>query len=706
MVIQTSPPSAWGTRPAVRVGYGLASLGAAGYLVALVLQVRGLVSSAGPVPAPPLRFWPLTAVGILLGLRMLGRAPRGAAGWLLLTTGVLAGVYLAVRSVLPGQFGGEWAPWVSIAIRAPVPVLLLLLLLPDDANGVARKAGTPAYTTKAVTRRLLLWAAVAVGALAAVVRTLALSVASVGGTSGAQGSRSALLRAGQFLGNASEYVLLIGLVCAVPYLLARARRAHGRIRRGLLLAALSWPASNIVVLAGLPWMHGTAALAWREVPWLVVAVVQWFALPDLLDVGVFLHRALLYGLLTPLLVPSPRVLDTATVGCVELLSPTQPVCASLRDALQDLALGLADRPTLAVASVALGVISLLSIPIHTAWRSTLDRFDGRSPDRAGADLATYLADALGPREVLTGIVTRIVATMRVPHAALFWPDEDQPAAVQGDLTDGWPTVTLEIRQHRELVATLVVAARSPDESFTGRDRRTLRDLADRAGPAVDAARLTWHLQHAREQLVLSREDERRRISRDLHDGLGPTLAGVTLQVGAARTLLDADQPAQACQLLSAMERELTDCTTEVRRLVRGLRPSGLDQRGLLTTLRQQLAPLAGPTAMAVDVDPGAVVGLPAAVEVAALRIAVEAATNTVRHAGARTCGVTIARDEGWLHVRVVDDGRGIQADDARGVGTLAMRERAAELGGVCAIEGRPDGGTTVHARFPLTTAEA
>ena len=219
---------------------------------------------------------------------------------------------------------------------------------------------------------------------------------------------------------------------------------------------------------------------------------------------------------------------------------------------------------------------------------------------------------------------------------------------------------------------------------------------------------------SRERLVTAREEERRRLRRDLHDGLGPRLGAQMLTVGAARLLVRHD-PDAADAALADLEADLEDALADIRRLVYNLRPPALDDLGLVAALREGAVGYCRPTAgvdggggLRVTVEaPGRLPALPAAVEVAAYRIALEALTNVARHAGARHCAIRLALDEagGALCLEIVDDGVGLRPARHVGVGLVSMRERAAELGGVCAIAALPTGGTRVAARLPLAEGQ-
>jgi signal transduction histidine kinase len=219
---------------------------------------------------------------------------------------------------------------------------------------------------------------------------------------------------------------------------------------------------------------------------------------------------------------------------------------------------------------------------------------------------------------------------------------------------------------------------------------------------VQAVTANRELQVSRQRLVAAREEERRRLRRDLHDGLGPSLASLAMRLEAASDLID-DDPAQASNLVSRLSDQAREGIGEVRRLVDGLRPPALDQLGLVSALRHRAAEhgSAGagvPWSVEADDD---IEPLPAAVEVAAYRIVVEAVTNVQRHSGADRCVVRLAREGGDLCIEVCDTGSGLAPDRRPGVGLSSMRERAEELGGSFEAGDRPGGGTVVQARLPL-----
>jgi signal transduction histidine kinase len=250
---------------------------------------------------------------------------------------------------------------------------------------------------------------------------------------------------------------------------------------------------------------------------------------------------------------------------------------------------------------------------------------------------------------------------------------------------------------------MLVTPRTVKGRLSEHDRRLLEDLAHPVALTVHAVELSAGLQRAREQLVNAREEERRRLRRDLHDQLGPTIAGMVMQLEAASNVLARD-PSAVEPVLAALRVTAQDAIGDIRRLVNELRPPALDEYGLVGAIREwsdRFYGDSGEDGLALSLEaPSQLPSLPAAVEVAALLIVQEAVTNVARHARARSCRVRLAAN-GALTVEIHDDGRGLPTDLRPGVGLRSMKERAAEVGGTCTIRSAPGGGTDVHATLPF-----
>jgi two-component system NarL family sensor kinase len=352
------------------------------------------------------------------------------------------------------------------------------------------------------------------------------------------------------------------------------------------------------------------------------------------------------------------------------------------------------------------VAAALFQPQRLRVQHSVDRlfFGARArPYDALTRLGRRLEHAPEPQTTLYGVVDTVADAMRVPYTSIEFAmaDSTVTAAEHGILT-GEP-VRFPMIYQDETIGHLAVSRRGPGEEFSAADLRLLADLARQAGVAAHAAQVTTALQQARLGLVTAREEERRRLRRDLHDGLGPALAGVTLGLHATQATIGTD-PKRATAMLADIETQVEDAVRDIRRLVYGLRPPALDEYGLCRALQQQATKIEGEpgtTALAITiVAPADGLGaLPAAVEVAAYRIATEAMTNVSHHAHARTCHVRLTRD-GALQLDILDDGQGLPTDAPAGVGITAMRERAAELGGHLSITST-DTGTHISARLPI-----
>jgi two-component system, NarL family, sensor kinase len=247
---------------------------------------------------------------------------------------------------------------------------------------------------------------------------------------------------------------------------------------------------------------------------------------------------------------------------------------------------------------------------------------------------------------------------------------------------------------------LLVGTRTSGAHFVHRECRLLQNVAQHAAVAAEATRLISDLRDSRERLIVAQEEERRRLRRDLHDGVGPSLAGMSMQVRAARKVVVGQERVE--QILANLDEDLRRCNAEMRVLVDRLRPPALD-RGLEAALRGECGRFDS-TALAVRLDvSGSLEGLPAAVEVVAYRILSEALANVARHSQARTCWVTVVRDE-MLVLVVQDDGIGLGHQVRRGVGLSSMQERAAEIGGTCQVTSADGSGARVEIRLPVTPA--
>jgi signal transduction histidine kinase len=436
-----------------------------------------------------------------------------------------------------------------------------------------------------------------------------------------------------------------------------------------------------------PWWAPLSVMGWwLSLNILPVALAVSVLRYRLWDINVFINRTLVYGALTACVI-AIYVLLVAAMG---LLFQTQ-----------------ADWLVALIATI---IVAILFQPLRERLQRGVNRLiygERDEPFEVLARLGQRLEASLSSEAALATIVETIAQTLKLPYVALA-------SSQQGDLETavayGRPTphtIAFPLLHQNETVGQLLVAPRAPDESFNEAETRLLRTIARQAGTALHNVQLTADLQRSRHRLVTAREEERRRLRRDLHDGLGPTLAAHLLKIGSARELLDLD-PKTTAQLLTQLEDGLEGTLAEIRRLVYDLRPPVLDQLGLVGAVQACAAEYERPypngeMRPAVTVNaPDPLPPLPAAVEVAAYRIAQEALHNVFRHAQASHCTVTLRPQNGALWLEVRDNGRGLSPNGRAGVGLQSMKERAAELNGRCVVESLPAGGTRVTAELPLS----
>ncbi|GGB25236.1 hypothetical protein GCM10011492_14090 [Flexivirga endophytica] len=350
------------------------------------------------------------------------------------------------------------------------------------------------------------------------------------------------------------------------------------------------------------------------------------------------------------------------------------------------------------------LVILLFRPLRHGIQSATDRvLYGRRPDphRTLAGLGRRVGSTGAAEPVLAEAVDAIAAAfLRLDHVAIRTAD-----GVVSRGTARAELVGLPIVFRGTQIGRLEVAAR-PGAALRGKPLAQMHELADEVAPLVHAVILREAVDQLRRELASAREEERRRLRRDIHDGIGPALAAVALQVDGAATLVDSC-PEVVKEVLLRVAGQVGDVLADIRRLVHELRPPVLDALGLSAAVAQLATTFAIPSAakspgLLVTVDtPDSLGKLPAAVEVTAYRVVAEALSNVARHSGAGTATVVLARGPGLLRVVVEDDGVGPPPDGPYGVGTISMIERATAIGGDCTIGSSATGGVRVSALLPL-----
>jgi signal transduction histidine kinase len=382
------------------------------------------------------------------------------------------------------------------------------------------------------------------------------------------------------------------------------------------------------------------------------------------------------------------------------------VIALIYIALVNLVGSLLDN-TLPVSLLATGVIAVSFQGLRERIQRSINRFmfgQRDEPQTVLFHLSKQLQTAILPQELLDASVNTVASTLKIPYVAItIRRGTDQIMQTEYG-TNKTATQSFALVYQNEGVGELVIGLRSPGEPLNRADYVVLGGIAQQLGAVVYAVRLQSDLQAARERLVITREEERRRLRRDLHDGLGPALASLPLKVDAAIDLMEDDR-STSVRLLGEVKRQAQQLVGDVRQVVHDLRPPALDELGLVEAARGAVSHLHSPSSalhIRLDAD-GVPRQLPAAVEAAGYRIIMEAVTNVVKHADARQCTIRLEMLDKppCLQLTVEDDGSGLSEQVRANVGLRSMRERAEELGGTFEILSRTMGGTRVKVSLPL-----
>jgi len=482
---------------------------------------------------------------------------------------------------------------------------------------------------------------------------------------------------------ATELQLPVRLLIAVGALslLVRLRQARGRQRQQVKWLAYAAVLLTAVLVPVLTWYSVglvravlMAIALWAVYVAIGIAVLRY----RLYDIDRLINRTLVYGLLTA---GGVGVYIAVVQGAEWLLAEGVGLGGSL---------------------LATAVIAVSFAPARDRLQRWVDRRlygERHDPVRAMARIGQRLRDAPGG-DVLAAVLQAVCETLRLPAATLLVDN----VAVAAYGQPGAASESIPLEHEGQQVGALLVSPRTGQQTLGVADRRVLEVLAVPVAVALHAVLLSQELQRSRERLVAAREEERRRLRRDLHDGLGPILTAVTLKADAARSVLAA-APDRADGLLAELRGDANQAIGDLRRIIYDLRPAPLDELGLLGALSEQVDRF-GRQGLAVTLQaPPALPVLPAAVEVAAYRIITEALANVARHAHASRASVTVSVADGFC-LEVRDDGTvsTVNGDGWRpGVGLESMAERVAEVGGTLQAGPTPTGGR-VHASLPMALA--
>ncbi len=479
---------------------------------------------------------------------------------------------------------------------------------------------------------------------------------------------------------AGAVLIAAGAVTGMVALFRRMVAATGERRRQIapVVVAVVVAVPALLVAAALPeWGPLIQVVTMPLLPAAIVLAVLRYRLYDL---EIVVRRAVVYGGLTALVVGGYALVVAATAGLLHRQ-------AGLPESL-----------------LATGVVALAFQPAREALQSAVGHWlygERDAPHRALAAVGEQLTGVADPEVALQRAVAQVQAALRLPWVGVNTRTGGrvasgvQPSWVSDEYVAHVPLVHLGVR-----CGEMLVAQRSARDHLSAGDRRLLEQLAVPVAAVVSAKLLIVDLRRSREQVVLAREEERRRLRRDLHDGLGPLLSAIVVQADVASIRLQRDGGG-AEDLVDRVRKTAGDAIAGLRLVVEGLRPAAVDDLGLDGALGELAAAMSVSGGASVQLRGGRLPSLPAAVELAAYRIASEAVTNAIRHGGAAHVELSVAAPDSTLHLTVDDDGSGFVPDAAcAGLGLHSMRERAEELGGRLELASGSHG-THIEASLPL-----
>jgi signal transduction histidine kinase len=650
-------------------------------------RLAGL-SSDSPVAALAIAAAALLVTGF--GTILTLKRPDSAASWIFLATGaafslggfleryVIHGIVLEPGSLPAVRFAAWILTWQA-GFTLWLPLILLLLVFPDG------RALGPRW-------KLVGW--LSVGAV-----TLVASATALGPDPLPGGVRPPLSL--PRLADLLRPLIGLGWVLTIVGLLLSACSVVVRFRRGTSdeRQQLKWVAySASVVVLGAAGLVGTQLFPEGLRPQGVITLFGWVtgigfaSLPvtatvailkyRLYDIDLVINRTIVFAAVTTLLF-------AVYVGIVVSLGSI-----------------FEQRTSFTTSLLATVVVAVAFQPVRELVQRAIDRamFGYRSnPYEAISRLGDTLETSASARAVLVNVVETIAQALKLPYVALELTEGGRPAGITTYGVSGGNLHDFPLVYQGQILGTLRASGRSARERLSTADEQLMGDFARHVAILAHVVGLSEELQASRERIVTTREEERRRLRRDLHDGLGSALAGITLQAEAAADLVASD-PDSARRQLTELKARLKEITVDVRRLVYDLRPPTLDELGLADAIKEQARRLSDGDRLEVTARVPENLGLlPAAVEAAAYRIVSEALTNISSHAHARHCEISIDANHS-LDIEIRDDGVGMPEDLRPGVGLMSMRERADELGGGFELYSDPQSGTVVRASIPLPDA--
>ena len=583
----------------------------------------------------------------LCGALVINQQPRSPLGWLMVVSGVADAAGRTMRDGRIEAFGHgppiaavDRRSTASWALGVPLLFALGLLLFPD---------GLPSARWRSIVASAILGVAV-------------LAVAPMGGPLTVLG----------------ELLLVPGIVGGLVAGVVRYRRGDGVVRGQirLLLGFAGLAVTALAVVRVMAVVASVPASVETALPGVVLA-----GYPVSVTLAIYRHR--LFGL--------DVVINRAAVHAVCLVGMGALYAGVVVSFSWRLARDGHWLPSFLGAVVVGVTYPLLATRVD---RILGRRLRGRADDPLDVltSFDVEVRDEVDLDALLHALVRLVQSTLRLPYACIRLEDH---TVIETGPQPRLPVHEVALASHGHHFGSLIVSARSPSDAFSERDRSLLAQLAHQMATEVRLVRLADDARRARDRIATSVIEERLRLRRDLHDEVGPRLAGAFYMIEALRGSVSSGDGS----LVDDAAQQVQSVIAEVRRLAHDLRPAILEEIGLVDALRRQAGAVASGSALAVTVEAVGECVLPPIVETALYRVALEALNNVVRHADATRCEIGLRVEDDVVTMEIADDGCGIAPDAPTGLGLRSMRDRIDGLGGGCTFD--VGGGTRVRIEVPL-----
>jgi signal transduction histidine kinase len=652
--------------------------------------------------------WTVTGIAYVgAALAIVRRQPSNLVGWLFFWIAATLAISIPMTeygiyaiTVSPGALPGSG---LILALAEPTPmfallgIVLVLQLFPD---------GRPVSTRW----KPVAWLTIAAGGLWALgeyvvphrVADIWSDMLSHTHTSAIDPLGIAVLRTPGNLAQAFALALIAAVTAlAIASVFVRRRHANATERTQLRWVALIVFAIAIWLIVMLPLLaisgaNGPAApLFWGVVTPLValgppiavgIAIVRY----RLFDIDVVINKTVVYGVLAVFITV---VYITIVVGFGALVG---------------------SHANAVLSAAAAGVVAIAFQPARRRAQRFADRLVyGRraTPYEVLAEFSEHMSDTYATDDVLPQMAELLVSAIGARSATvwLLLGGELRPAASAGeDLTlqalpapgSAVPAIpgdfVAEVHHQGETLGALTVTMPANDQIDPGREK-LVRDLAAQAGLVLRNVRLIEDLKASRQRLVSAQDEERRKLERNIHDGVQQQLVALAINLRLARQLTEKDL-GKAKELLERSGREVTETLEDLRDLARGIYPPLLAAQGLVEALRAQAAKAALP----VEIVSNGLSRYAQEMEAAVYFCCLEALQNVAKYSRASHATVRLAEEDGHLAFEIQDDGQGFDASDkSLGTGLQGMSDRLSAQDGRLEIRSRPGEGTTVIGRLPL-----